>query len=198
MSSEYRDFKHDKILDYATEKHKGQTRKYTGESYITHPISVAKIISEICSYIQPMDLDIIYRLEELAYLHDTVEDTDATLEEMESLFGEYYSKNVEYLTNISKPEDGNRKIRKMIDMEHTLKGSIDSIIVKLADIIDNCHDIVERDSSFAKKYLGEKEEFIKRAKELFQDDSSIMFKIYKQMILKAEETIYQQIKILGE
>lgn len=196
MSSEYKDFKHDKILDYAIKKHEGQIRKYTGESYIIHPISVANIIREICSDIQPMDLDIVYRLEELAYLHDTVEDTDATLEEIESLFGEYYSKNVEYLTNISKPEDGNRKIRKMIDMEHTLKGSIDSIIVKLADIIDNCHDIVKRDASFAQKYLREKEEFIKRAKELFTDDGSILYNIYQAILKKAEDIVKEQLQLV--
>lgn len=196
MSSEYKDFKHDEILDYAIKKHEGQTRKYTGESYIIHPISVATIIREICSDIQPMDLDIVYRLEELAYLHDTVEDTDATLEEIESLFGEYYSKNVEYLTNISKPEDGNRKIRKLIDMEHTLKGSIDSIIVKLADIIDNCQDIVKRDTSFAQKYLREKEEFIKRAKKLFTDDGSILYDIYQAILKKAEDIVKEQLELL--
>lgn len=198
MSSEYRDYKHDLIMQYASKKHEGQFRKYTHEPYIVHPQGVAKIIREICTQIQPMDLDIIYRLEELAYLHDTVEDTDATFDEIKELFGEYYSESIKYLTNISKPEDGTRKIRKMIDMEHTLKGSIDTIIVKLADIIDNCHDIVERDSSFAKKYLREKEEFIKRASTLYKDDSSIIYKIYKDILYKAEDTIKIQLQLLGE
>ena len=64
-------------IDYATEKHAGQKRK-SGEPYISHPLAVAGILIE-----WGMDIDTVVA----GVLHDTVEDTDATLDDLESLFG---------------------------------------------------------------------------------------------------------------
>ena len=64
-------------IDFATDKHEGQLRK-SGEPYITHPLSVAAMLVE-----WGMDIDSILA----GVLHDTIEDTDATLEEIEELFG---------------------------------------------------------------------------------------------------------------
>ena len=64
-------------IDYATEKHAGQKRK-SGEPYINHPLAVAEILIE-----WGMDIDTVVA----GVLHDTVEDTDATLDELESFTG---------------------------------------------------------------------------------------------------------------
>ena len=63
-------------IDYATDKHAGQKRK-SGEPYISHPLAVAHTLIE-----WGMDIDSVLA----GILHDSVEDTDATLEEIESLF----------------------------------------------------------------------------------------------------------------
>jgi hypothetical protein len=87
---------------------------------------------------------------------------------------------VEQLSDVSKPEDGNRKARKAIDREHLKHASPEAKTVKLADLIDNATDIVSNDMDFAIVYYHEKElllPFLKegnqqlwaRAEELVQD-----------------------------
>lgn len=169
MSNEYKDWFHDKVFEYAFDKHKDQVRKYTNEPYINHPINVAKwmglMAEKLTLGVKYISLDTIYKLQEVAYLHDTVEDTDATFEEIEKEFGPYFKEMVYWLTNVSKPEDGNRKVRKQIDAEHICQAPLDAIIVKLADIYDNCKDIVDNDPAFAKKYLEEKHTLLKMLSE---------------------------------
>jgi hypothetical protein len=63
---------------------------------------------------------------------------------------------VEQLTDVSRPEDGNRAKRKAIDRAHTAKASPEAKTIKLADLIDNTRSIVELDPGFAKIYLVEK------------------------------------------
>lgn len=153
---------------YAKEKHKGQKRKYTNEEYFVHPSGMAhNMVDTLIEIYQgyPVDEEVVRFYQMVCWLHDTVEDTDATLEEIEQRFGKKIAKTISYLTNISKPEDGNRRIRKTIDMNHTLSGNIEAIIVKLFDIMDNCKDIVKYDKSFAVKYLEEKKLFLDNAKE---------------------------------
>jgi hypothetical protein len=64
------------------------------------------------------------------------------------------------LTDVSKPEDGNRAKRKAIDAERLSQASRDAQIVKLADLIDNSDDIEANDPSFAKVFLKEKAHLI--------------------------------------
>jgi hypothetical protein len=63
---------------------------------------------------------------------------------------------VEMLTDVSKPEDGNRATRKAMDREHTANASSQAKTIKLADLIDNTHSIVEHDPDFARVYMREK------------------------------------------
>lgn len=72
----------DKALCYATEKHSGQVRKFSHIPYIVHPVEVAGIIATMSD-----DKELLAA----ALLHDTVEDTDATIEEIRELFGEKVS-----------------------------------------------------------------------------------------------------------
>lgn len=81
----------DHAADFATEKHKGQKRK-SGEDYIIHPLSVADTLIE-----WGMDIDTVLA----GVLHDTVEDTDATLEDIENLFGHDVAFLVDGVTKVS-------------------------------------------------------------------------------------------------
>ena len=76
-----------------------------------------------------------------ALLHDVVEDTPVTIEEIQEIFGADVASLVDDLTDVSKPEDGNRKFRKALDREHSAQSSARAQTVKLADLISNGVDI---------------------------------------------------------
>ena len=138
-----------KAKAFATKCHEDikQVRKYTGEPYIYHPAAVVEIVRSV-PHTEAMLC--------AAWLHDTVEDTNATIDDIKREFGEEVAALVEMLTDVSKPSDGNRKKRKAIDCEHTAKASPQAKTIKLADLIDNTKTIVAFDPEFAKVYLAEK------------------------------------------
>ena len=137
------------VLAFATEAHKGQTRKYTGEDYIVHPISVSKLVKKHGgSEIQQAG----------ALLHDVVEDTQYTLADINANFGSQVATLVKWLTDTSRPEDGNRKTRKEIDRNRLGNAPADVQMIKLADMIDNSTTIFTLDKNFApvfKREMGE-------------------------------------------
>lgn len=136
---------------FAAHAHKDQRRKYTGEPYINHCIHVAQILQEA----KPTEEMTI-----AAILHDTVEDTNTTIQDIENNFGMVVACFVEQLTDSSKKTDGNRKVRKQIDLEHTDKVSPSAKTIKLADLISNSESIAEHDYNFAFVYLKEKERLL--------------------------------------
>lgn len=140
-----------KASEIAEKAHRGQTRKYTNQPYIIHPYSVAYIVQKVTK-----DPEMI----SAALLHDTVEDTYITLDYLSTVFSTRVVNLVENLTDISIPEDGNRKIRKKIDLRHTSIGHPDAKTIKLADLIDNSRSITNYDPNFAKIYMREKEKLL--------------------------------------
>ena len=136
---------------FAYSAHASQKRKYTGDPYIVHPKAVAALVESVNGTDEQIAA---------AWLHDTVEDTGATIETIGEMFGVAIALLVEQLTDVSKPSDGNRAARKAIDLAHTAKCSPEAATIKLADLIDNSHSIIERDPSFAKVYLGEKKRLL--------------------------------------
>lgn len=90
-----------------------------------------------------------------AWLHDTVEDTPVTLEDVREAFGEGVAQLVSELTDVSRPSDGNRAARKAIDRRHLAAASPRAKTVKLADLTDNCRDICRHAPRFARVYLEE-------------------------------------------
>jgi len=136
----------EKAKTFATKAHEGQVRKYTGVPYIVHPIEVSEIVAEYNGSQEMIAA---------ALLHDVVEDTDVTIEEIRSEFGNSVASLVDDLTDVSKLEDGNRAVRKAMDREHTAKASAAAMVVKAADLISNGRDIKVNDPSFAKIYLKE-------------------------------------------
>ena len=137
----------DKAIKFATKAHGKQKRKYTGEPYITHPIAVMEIVRTV-----PHTEEMLVA----AVLHDTVEDTPVTLADIKAEFGTKVMKLVEGVTDVSKPEDGNRKTRKAMDRAHTAKQSAEVQTIKLADLIHNTESIGRFDPKFYKVYREEK------------------------------------------
>ena len=133
------------------EWHDGQYRKYTNEPYHVHPFEVASILTKAQ---QSQEVVIA------GYLHDVLEDCDVSEDEIERLFGERVKDLVLMVTDISRPEDGNRKTRKNIDKEHLALADKDGQTVKLADLISNSKSICEYDPGFAKVYMREKKELL--------------------------------------
>lgn len=139
----------EKACAFATAAHENinHRRKYTGEPYIAHPAAVADLVRSV------PHTDAMLAA---AWLHDTVEDTTATLNDIEREFGAEVASLVEQLTDVSRPDDGNRSLRKEIDRAHTAKASPAAMTIKLADLIDNARSILARDPAFAVVYLAEK------------------------------------------
>jgi hypothetical protein len=133
---------------YATTAHKRieHRRKYSDQPYEVHLEAVAKLVASVSD--DPETLA-------AAWLHDTVEDTPATLGDIEAQFGAAVAELVEELTDVSKPGDGNRARRKELDRHHLAQASARAKTVKLADLIDNCRDITKHDPRFARIYLAE-------------------------------------------
>jgi guanosine-3',5'-bis(diphosphate) 3'-pyrophosphohydrolase len=120
----------EKAYKFAAHFHRDQMRR-SGEPYITHPLAVANILTSL-----KIDLSSIIA----AILHDTVEDTDATLEDIQREFGKDVAELVDGLTKISKikfrssQERLAENFRKMVlAMSHDLR----VILVKLADRLHN-------------------------------------------------------------
>jgi (p)ppGpp synthase/HD superfamily hydrolase len=126
----------------------GQKRKYSGAPYIVHPVEVCALVSSVEDHTKEMLAG--------ALLHDVVEDTDISIELIEAMFGLTVANHVSWLTDISKPGDGNRETRKRIDREHTWLAPKQSQTIKVADLIANTRDICEADPNFAKVYMKEK------------------------------------------
>jgi len=118
-------------------KHVGQTRKYTGEPYFTHCEAVYEFVREA-------GLSETARV--AALLHDTVEDTDVTIEEIEEIFGTEVAGYIWYLT---KPPFyvGNRYKRKELDRNRLSLAPEEVRSIKFFDLYHNAFSIKEHDQS---------------------------------------------------
>ena len=118
---------------FAAEKHSNQKRKgAAGEPYINHLIEVADLVAMALT--EP-DANVVIA----ALLHDTVEDTDTTREELIELFGTDVADLVAELTDDkSLPQ----AVRKRLQIEHAPRLSARAQIVKLADKISNVRSIL--------------------------------------------------------
>ena len=119
-----------KAFELAVESHKDMRRK-SGEPYVLHPLAVAKIVSE--------EIGLDATSVACALLHDVVEDTEVTLEEIERTFNKEVAKIVDGLTKIAGIFDLNSSIqaenfRKLL---LTLNDDIRVILIKLADRLHN-------------------------------------------------------------
>ena len=128
-----------KAFEFANEAHKG-VRRRSGEPYILHPIAVAKIVVS--------NIGLGYKSIVAALLHDVVEDTHYTVENLKSLFGEKVAVLVDGLTKIKTVLDNENKAeQKSIQAENfkrillTLNDDARVVLIKLADRLHNCRTI---------------------------------------------------------
>ncbi|KKB12757.1 hypothetical protein VE25_05695 [Devosia geojensis] len=124
----------------------GQKRKYSDMPYIVHPIAVAELVAGV-----PHTPEMVCA----ALLHDVVEDTDIDLSVIRETFGPKVAELVDWLTDVSRPQHGNRKARKALDLVHTAKAPPEAKTIKLADIIDNSRTISRHDPAFWRVYRAE-------------------------------------------
>jgi len=140
----------EKARAFATAAHAavGQLRKYTFEPYIVHPAEVAALVATVPGHTPEMIA--------AAWLHDTVEDTGVTSELIRKEFGDEVAELVGWLTDVSRPDHGNRAARKAVDRAHTAGAPAAAQTIKLADLIANTRSIMQHDEKFAVTYLAEK------------------------------------------
>lgn len=142
-----------KAFDFANEAHKG-VRRRSGEPYIIHPIEVAKIVVN--------EIGLGCKSIVAALLHDVVEDTDYTVEDIRNLFGDKIATLVDGLTKIKTVLDNEDKSKvKSIQAENfkrillTLNDDVRVVLIKLADRLHNCRTIEYMPEHKRDKILGE-------------------------------------------
>jgi len=124
----------DNALELADEKHKGQKRK-SGKPYIAHPVAVADIL---------IDLGVDYTAVAAAFLHDVVEDTDVTAQELKEKFGDTIA---ELVTGVTKLKDFKFKSKRQEQAENFRRMYIMMsknhlvLVIKLADRLHNMRTV---------------------------------------------------------
>ena len=119
-----------KAYEYADRKHKDQLRK-SGEPYIIHPLAVAEIVAEI-----GLDTDAIVA----ALLHDCLEDTDASFDEISHMFGQTVAELVEGVTKLTRVQYSTTEEQQMENLRKmfmAMSKDIRVILIKIADRLHN-------------------------------------------------------------
>ncbi|RZJ58821.1 MAG: HD domain-containing protein [Flavobacterium sp.] len=146
-----------KVRDFADAAHGTQMRKYTPERYIVHPVRVMETVRSYSNKLPMLAA---------ALLHDVLEDTPVSKEEMLQFLKEIMTladaeetvRLVIELTDVFVKENFpklNRKQRKQKEAERIAETSADAQTIKYADILDNCTEISLLNPGFAPRYLRE-------------------------------------------
>ncbi|MEO7674186.1 MAG: HD domain-containing protein [Pyrinomonadaceae bacterium] len=123
-----------RAASFAAEKHKEQRSKGSDAvPYINHPLEVANILANI-GHVD--DIDILIA----AILHDTIEDTETTKEELAELFGE---RVCGFVLEVTDDNSLPSEVRKQLQIEHAPHLSKEAKQIKLADKISNIRDVIE-------------------------------------------------------
>ena len=121
-----------KATQFAADKHRNQRRKDAEASpYINHPIALANVLANEGGITDPVVLC-------AALLHDTIEDTDTTADELTLAFGPLITTVVQEVTD---DKNLDKAVRKQLQIEHARHASAQAQLVKLADKICNLRDI---------------------------------------------------------
>lgn len=170
-----------RAIRFAHRKHTevGQRRKWSDAPYITHPIAVIRLLMQ---YAEPTEAMLV-----AAALHDTVEDTNTTLQEIEQHFGKEVRDLVYWLTDVAKPEDGNRAARMKINRDHIEAAPAEAQTIKAADSTHNLLNCVATAGHFAFKYIPEKRAAF-----------SVLSKAHPLMLQKFSDVLIEQESQLQE
>jgi (p)ppGpp synthase/HD superfamily hydrolase len=177
----------EKALEFGETKHRGDTRKVTGDPYFVHPIQVTiNILDE-----KDIDLDVVVA----ALLHDTVENTDTSFKDINEQFNEKIKIMVDGMT---KPDP---KLKKKLGWDkyydtyfsHLKKISevdIRVLKIKLSDRIDNLSTyMMFADTKKIKKYIWESYQYLDICKKM--NLSTNLISVLKERLIPLEEFIVQ-------
>ena len=153
-----------KATQFAALKHRDQRRKDGKTPYIIHPISVAMILAEIGGVDDPEILS-------AALLHDTIEDTDTSAQELDKEFGSRIRIIVEELTDNNQLTISQRKQLQIDNAPHLSK---DATLIKIADKISNVSDVINTpppkwDQKRCNEYVDRAEAVINNCQKVNQD-----------------------------
>ena len=176
----------DDAIEFATKKHTEQTRKRENTPYILHPLEAAAVAAELTK-----DEDVLIA----AVLHDTVEDTDTSIDEVRERFGDRVAELVESETEDKRedlPPEETWEIRKKESLEH-LKNSTDPAvkILWLADKVSNIRTLYrlyqkEGDAlwnHFNMKDIKKQAWYYRTISDLLSDlDDTLPYQEYKQIV----------------
>lgn len=178
------------IIEFADNAHGEQTRKYTPERYIVHPIRVMELCKRVTD-----DICILAA----AILHDVLEDTDVDRNELENFLNSVLEPAMAVrtlnlvvdLTDVFVKKDYpklNRRSRKSKELLRLEQTSPDSQTIKYADIIDNTKEIVKQDPDFANVFLRECRTNLKKLnkgnKELYDEAVNLVDRSIEELELK--------------
>src|ERR1041385_5911794 len=116
---------------FSARQHRGQTRQ-SGEPYLVHPLEVANILTEL-----KLDPTCVAT----GLLHDIVEDSDTSAEEIEEYFGPEIAHLVDGLTKISKLDHASTEERQALNMRKMLLAMVDDVRVVLVKLADRLHNM---------------------------------------------------------
>jgi guanosine-3',5'-bis(diphosphate) 3'-pyrophosphohydrolase len=147
----------ERVIMYADKAHGDQKRKYTGERYINHPVRVMRLCSDYLNHEAVLAA---------AILHDVLEDTPVTVDELRGYLLTEFSEQearitlsivvelTDVFTKSSYPRL-KRRTRKEREVSRLSTTSFEAQTVKYCDVIDNAIDIAKHDSDFGKVFLSE-------------------------------------------
>lgn len=141
---------------FARKAHEGQMRKYSGLPYIQHPARVAGEVAVLPDATEEMVA--------AAWLHDTIEDTASTLEEVRKQFGDSVADLVDWLTNTTKIAGETRAVHKAKTFARLAGAPREAKRIKMLDRIDNLSETDPGDPkhvAFARLYATESRALLK-------------------------------------
>ena len=177
----------DKAIVFATKAHSGGLRKGTNTPYITHPMEVAAIVATMTD-----DKDILAA----AILHDTVEDTEKTIDDIRGEFGEKIARLVATESENKRdnlPPEATWKIRKQETLNHLKSATKEEKMITLGDKLSNIRAIYRDYSTigdelwkrFNQKDKSEHAWYYKTIAELLSElNSTFAYKEYVELVNK--------------
>jgi len=172
----------DSAVIFAASAHSGQRRKYDGLPYITHPIEVMATVHRYGGTAE---------MAAAAVLHDVVEDTPVTLDDIQAQFGVTVENYVRGLTDQFTSEaypHMSRAARKQAEADRLGSECAEVQTIKYADLISNIASIISHDPGFARIYLVEKQ----RVMELMLDGHQGLRHLAMAMLAIAQTELMQR------
>jgi (p)ppGpp synthase/HD superfamily hydrolase len=154
--------------EFAVERHGTQRRKYSEEPYVKHLDNVTEILGS-----HGLDHP---TLRAAAYLHDTVEKTATTYEDLLQRFGPEVTELVFWMTDL---DIKNKEAALLLSSWRLARAPREAKLIKLADLVDNIPNVRQHDPQNAREYCREKSLILARMAEV-EDSALTNLTLYKQ------------------